>query len=819
MTGLLPNHGILCTGLSQDEKDRMFELSARHGAHLLPAFSSKNPAHIVITRNVRSLKYRATMRLDSTIPVVTPQWLIDSDKAGRLLDKTQYRVGPFYGLTICFSGLAVDAKAQLTSLVEGGHGKHSGALDRTCSHLVTITTDSPKYVFAIQEKISVVSTEWLTDSIKLGFCQDEKKYMLHCNTTGRSTGVDEATILSESRTLLRSSEDAKCLAHEPHATADEPGDQYTGGDPALQEEDADDYDDMGGDDDAVFLDGARIMLTGLAPRERLEALRLCREGAAKRFDDSHPTLTHIVVGGDITPPEAATIIDHVSAHRHTAVVGLDWLRRSCTRMSCLPADDRFTIPLSTLQSVRVKGVTLQVDNEKSLSAVKQIELSTGSAGKKFIAPAGSAGTFNGCYFTLIALSGLSAEGKARELVQRGGGRTFHSKTVQAVKGRDAKVFAICPPSLLPTDAQQLRNRHADFRIVDDNNRFTLYWLELCLTAGQILPAMRGAPCYQPLPYTLPLPGMEAIIVCISGFSAPVRDAIAKTVQIVGGKVTLANMTRHNTHLICAEAKGTKYDHCNAFGVLPVTADWLVDSIEAGKLQPTQHYKPRLPLDPHALSFEKVANETVATQKHRPVVIGDKVTASLFNMVVDIPTRSLPGLQLPSLKDKVAAMVQSSGIKAIKGKESIDGRSGLDTLLENLEPTASFPTNRIGEGSDLCDVVEKVSSMLDCLAGHNANPSSQIDDPPMPHQSNKRRVAEVNEGRLVRTRSRLGTAAAFPIEMSQKVGYDSHSEALADSEKISAAGNAVAKKRLMQMVESKRVGTGGQVDILSDLNLR
>ena len=47
--------------------------------------------------------------------------------------------------------------------------------------------------------------------------------------------------------------------------------------------------------------------------------------------------------------------------------------------------------------------------------------------------------------------------------------------------------------------------------VDDKQRFTLYWLECSLLAGAPLPASRGAPLYQPLPYPLPVPSMQGVV--------------------------------------------------------------------------------------------------------------------------------------------------------------------------------------------------------------------------------------------------------------------------------------------------------------------
>lgn len=66
-------------------------------------------------------------------------------QADRLLPYTDYRVGPLHALTVCFSGLAASRKAALAGLVVRAGGQHSSHLDRKCTHLVTLSTDSDKY--------------------------------------------------------------------------------------------------------------------------------------------------------------------------------------------------------------------------------------------------------------------------------------------------------------------------------------------------------------------------------------------------------------------------------------------------------------------------------------------------------------------------------------------------------------------------------------------------------------------------------------------------------------------------------------------------
>lgn len=61
-------------------------------------------------------------------------------------------------------------------------------------------------------------------------------------------------------------------------------------------------------------------------------------------------------------------------------------------------------------------------------------------------------------------------------------------------------------------------------------------------------------------------------------------------QVLGGR-TSDTMTRANTHLILPLAAGAKYASSGRLGVVPVTADWLIDAAMYGRLLPEEHYAP------------------------------------------------------------------------------------------------------------------------------------------------------------------------------------------------------------------------------------
>lgn len=67
-------------------------------------------------------------------------------QAGTQQPYDSFRAGPFLGLTVCLSGFNAHQKAALASAIARGGGVHSPALDKRCTHLVTSSTVSEKYM-------------------------------------------------------------------------------------------------------------------------------------------------------------------------------------------------------------------------------------------------------------------------------------------------------------------------------------------------------------------------------------------------------------------------------------------------------------------------------------------------------------------------------------------------------------------------------------------------------------------------------------------------------------------------------------------------
>jgi len=146
--------------------------------------------------------------------------------------------------------------------------------------------------------------------------------------------------------------------------------------------------------------------------------------------------------------------------------------------------------------------------------------------------------------------------------------------------------------------------------VPQANWRTPFWVDLCQEAGTALRRLRRdqVTC-RPLPVRVPLAGMEAvrcgrrlILACshrsilpglaeclarrvcprvsASGMDDAAKATVKEIVKHLGGKYTL-HLTRQNTHLVLEHATGAKFDAAPAYGVHPVTPEWLLASADAG----------------------------------------------------------------------------------------------------------------------------------------------------------------------------------------------------------------------------------------------
>ncbi|KAH7624662.1 putative DNA topoisomerase 2-binding protein 1 [Nannochloris sp. 'desiccata'] len=695
---LLQSIQILVTGVPEKEKRRLHDIAKSQGAVILSTANANDPPHVVITRTVGSPRYFTILKRNASIPIVTPEWLTCSIEKGTRLPYADFAAGVFQGLVICFSGLSVPEKKEFSKQVESQGGRHSPVLDRSCTHLVTDSTHSDKFIYAQLHGIYTITPAWIEESLSAGRCIDPAKYLISKPVSSQHHSQQQNSHLARQASLQRTG-GGQQLDRDRDAAG--PGSGLTGDltddtldnnnnkeqlkvdvpgrrcseEPSLRGGGVDttgrraagfennkpssrlantaaaaageidaaiaatpatgaaawttlDHED----DTPLFLDSCFVWVTCCTTAEDQESLVLCAKGGAKRFLEPHPTLTtHVIVGSNSTGDSATAVTLFTSEYKHVPVVGLEWLRRSVARREVLTADERFIIRLpSHLNSTHVaaggngRGVgllgnggggsmsLLGFNSTDSTSLPIKKDVTSGAAagigagigvgvdgGERDDSlnrqNSGAAASFMGgfldnCYFTLAAVRGTPEGDAAERLIRMHGGRIFSTSVPISSKA----CFAICPYSLPSHKVHALRISHPDFAAVPETQRYTLWWLECCVQAGDVLPCTTGTACFQPLPFVLPLKDMDKVSVSISGYEPSVRSAIQRTVEIVGGRVSLEYMTAKDTHLIVPVAYGQKYKYSARYGVIPVTATWLLESVKAGKALPPNNFAPLLP---------------------------------------------------------------------------------------------------------------------------------------------------------------------------------------------------------------------------------
>ena len=670
-SGLFDNLRALFTSLGSSERQELETIWEKNGGKVAGSVTPNDPPHVVITRRVGSAKYVSLMRRHPNTHVVPPEWIRKSVDMNKKQPYSQFRVGCLYGLRICLSGFDVDKKASLAELITRNGGTHSPSLTKFCTHLVSSDRKTQKYTFAMKHGIVCCSLDWLEESTtgRVKWCRDATKYPVkdkefslvisHKPDGGElesSAGgnTDNAPRLNSAREDVRDTTARHKNSASQRNNSREDSDRGESGDGAREVADAGevgrggavDVGKVGSDTrkegynneealqpdedldvEPTFLKECGIWYTSLSNEEFKELVSLCCKSGATRISFPHPTLvTHIVQGSE---PRTRGELNDVSRAMRSSInpprlVNMEWLRASVRSRRALDADQaRFQPPkdddAARIQStgLNYKRVTERSDNGRSMQVTLNMSLiqdqsNTNEASNSSLGLRGD-GMFSGYYFTLCAIRGTGEERIAEVLIRQHGGKINNTSMPTSGEGT---LLAICPSSLTRIDASRLRAQtNNNFGYVPEDNRFTLYWIQCCVKAQKMLMHQDGAPCFRPLPFELPMDGVSNLSVSTSGYDDDIKLAIKHTVETIGGRFSAKNMSAKDSHLIVPFAHGEKYRHSERLGVIPVTSQWLVESVKAGRILPEARFRPgpRPGCEPDAMAQGTRLGPVEATQ--------------------------------------------------------------------------------------------------------------------------------------------------------------------------------------------------------------
>ncbi|KAI9597717.1 BRCT domain-containing protein [Syncephalis fuscata] len=118
-------------------------------------------------------------------------------------------------------------------------------------------------------------------------------------------------------------------------------------------------------------------------------------------------------------------------------------------------------------------------------------------------------------------------------------------------------------------------------IADNKVVGTLNWLYHLLLTYRL-----ESSCSQLLHYPVPkhgIPNMRHFIITISNYSGMAREYLKRLIILCGAQYT-AEMTKRNTHVICAEPHGNKYVAATEWNIVIVNHLWLEESYRAWEAQ-------------------------------------------------------------------------------------------------------------------------------------------------------------------------------------------------------------------------------------------
>ncbi|KAH0547607.1 hypothetical protein FGG08_000332 [Glutinoglossum americanum] len=146
--------------------------------------------HLVVGElNTPKYKYVARERPDvkvldrDWIEAVRQSWIEGGETDVRTLEE-KHRFPVFSGLKICFTGvediltvtLTVEERQKLQEMVMANGGQYHADLTKHVTHLMAKKPEGKKFHYASLWGLSVVTPEWLRDSLERGMTLDEREY-------------------------------------------------------------------------------------------------------------------------------------------------------------------------------------------------------------------------------------------------------------------------------------------------------------------------------------------------------------------------------------------------------------------------------------------------------------------------------------------------------------------------------------------------------------------------------------------------------------------------------------------------------------------
>lgn len=558
---------------------------------------TKSVTHLVVG-SVSSNKYNVAINFG--LPIMMVDWVYDCWNTGQYQQihsnneiYKKYLCPPFYGLNITVSQLTNEERKNVKDLIEKNGGKYSGAMRaKEITHLILLEPKGEKYKFAKAWKIKCVNLNWLYDSLKAGYCKDEKFYQLdeeafqqfHTstpekgNSIGKMKNINCSTIYDnnsscpESRLEETANVNSTIIIPANHNSSLNILNEFN------------EFLTVG-----QFLDGCRIFVNGFSGLQLEKIYKIINAGGGMRFSKLNENITHTILGEK--DENILRFIEEQSIKCH--VVSYLWLINCYKEQTLLDEEPyRFikNINLSPQISSKAENIehssaksteTHQLNNFENISVNHENNFSNvvnQHLPKSEIMNLKSVQSISdqNIISEINLFSGLSAvisdfESEDTNLL---------SEMFVSAGGKIATADSLINLCIVPL----FSTSSANFKAV---NVVTNYWLQLCIEQKRLLQFDFNLLC-KPL-----FVNSEILKGCVISFSQYVgveRDGLTELAEKMGACcqdyfVRKANKVRGlyaNTHLIVAIPEGNKYEASKKWNIPAVTKDWLFQTAKIGK---------------------------------------------------------------------------------------------------------------------------------------------------------------------------------------------------------------------------------------------
>ena len=533
----------------------------------------------LVAGSVGSEKYNVAVGKE--IPVMTEAWVREvwasscsttmvTAQEGRF---ATHRCPAMLGVTVCVSGMGKEDKEVLRKAVTTHGGEYSPSLEKdSTTVLITPTSSGAKYAAARRWSLPCVTSSWVFASISAGHALPYADHRVDNKAEKASTptkqdqtvaGLAEVSMCS---TILNPDETVSARVEETcNATALESGLAALVRGKAtadwLQELDLARVKRAG-----TFLDGCKVYLSGFAEAELVQLARILKFGGAGRLTALVESVTHVVHGaGEAVAPDTARLLRSLDLSPHH--VGLEWVVESMKRGR--PVEEaEYPFP------PRAQGRTEEPMAPPSSPPRPPARDETATFEAGLLAQYGKGQTstmltetmsqvvpfLSGLTFHLIGFPETQQQDLSDWITEAQGELVYSDHT-------DPVDYLLVPVAGV---AGELRPHR---RLV------TEIWLEDCLDEGRLI----SPPLYYHRALALGAARpLEGVVTCLSGYSGRERDFLNQLVVGLGGvaqeifakRDNPEKGARGNTHLVCPEPEGNKYEAAVKWKLPIVTREWL-----------------------------------------------------------------------------------------------------------------------------------------------------------------------------------------------------------------------------------------------------